>query len=163
MNSEEKRIHSTISAANPLLDEDFCNEVRKSYLLYGDERLPRRIKNMRLAAEIWAAKNQPFGPLRVVEHTAAAEPNFHALLADAQHLLDCDELPCWFTAGRWAENSMSMLYRRRVNEIGLEQVYQELRREYLLAVEQLAKAGFTGSSVNALARISGLSRVVARS
>ena len=34
---EENRIHASLSACNPLNNEDFCDEIRRSYLLYGDD------------------------------------------------------------------------------------------------------------------------------
>jgi len=51
---------------------------------------------------------------------------------------------------------MLNLLRKRVQDTGLQETMAELRREFLLAVEQMAKSGFTGDSIFMLAYIAGL-------
>lgn len=154
---EENRIRDALSAFNPLNNEDFCDEIRRSYLLYGDDKQPRKVANNRMIAGIWreASEDDAF-VTRTARKWHRSEPIFNAILAEAWATIEHDQEPDIPGASDFARRVMLNLLRKRVQDTGLQETMAELRREFLLAVEQMAKSGFTGDSIFMLAYIAGL-------
>jgi len=154
---EENRIRAALSAFNPLNNEGFCDEIRRSYLLYGDDKLPRKVVNNRMIAGIWreASEDDAF-VTRTARKWHRLEPKFNAILAEGWSSLEHDQHPDIPGASCIARDLMVDLLRKRVKDIGVPETMAELRREFLLAVEQLAESGFSGNSLHMLAYIAGL-------
>jgi len=158
MTREEQRILNAVEAFNPLLDEVFRREVGQSFLKYDDDNLPRVYAHMRTVAEIWNAKDSASGSLDVVGDTRAAEPNFHALIADSVNLLKQGRNPDWHVVRVMAENCMRIIRHKFCKENDWDELDALTRTEYLRAIEQLTKTGFSPEALLHLAYISGLAK-----
>ncbi len=157
---EENRIHASLSACNPLNNEDFCDSVRKSYLECEHDELPRAVIDARLIAGLWKeAMQEDSFVTRTAMPLKRAEPIFNAILAESLSAIEQDQHPDFTGAGSLAQRVMVDLLRKRVDEVGLSDTMDELRREYLLAVEQMAECGFSGRSVFMLAYIAGIGQL----
>ena len=91
---EENRIRAALSAFNPLNNEGFCDEIRRSYLIYGDDKLPRKVVNNRMIAGIWreASEDDAF-VTRTARKWHRLEPKFNAILAEGWSSLEHDQHP----------------------------------------------------------------------
>ncbi len=157
MTTFKTEVRNTIAAANPLNSEEFRDEVRKSHLLYDDsEKLPRKIDIKRQITNVWEGAHCEDGQPFELRFNNVAEPNFHAILAEAMASIDMDRDPDLEGSALSARKTLDVLCRRRIKEVGLEAAHEEVVREYLLAVEQLAKDGFTGKSVFMIVYIAAL-------
>lgn len=157
---EENRIHAALSACNPLNNEDFCDDVRKSYLECEHDDLPQAVSDARLIAGLWKeAMQENSFVTRTAMSLTRTEPIFNAILAEGLSAIEQDQQPDLTGAGSLAQQVMVDLLRKRVEEVGVPATMDELRREYLLALEQMAESGFSGGSVFMLAYIAGIGQL----
>lgn len=157
MTKFKTKVRNTIAAANPLNNPDFCDVVKRSHLLYNDgDKLPRNIDAMRQIAKVWEDAHCENGQPFELRFNHWSEPNFHAILAEGMACIDMNRTPDLLGSAHSARKAVDMLCRRKLEEAGLKSAFQEINHEYLLAVEQLSKDGFTGKSIFMLAYIVAL-------
>lgn len=161
MTPTEKRLRNALLAANPVLDDAFCEVLRRAQLLYneGDE-VPEDVATARAIHTLWdEVETDP--EARPCSRMIVKEPGtiFHALLTEALCAIKQGRDIAWDEVAMQAERLTMLLFRQRQQEIGQEALAQELREAYLKAAVGLAKNGDNSQALYLLTGIVALTRL----
>ena len=157
------RIEQKLHSLNPLLDVKFSETLSKDMLFYDedDENAPRAVQNRRLIAGLWSDMRMQ-GTTQIERWSGRLEPSHHAILAEGLKMRARHGPTDFRVLWAAAKTVRKRIVERRIERIGHEAFYMELRQQLLLAIEQLAEYGLTEQSLPAIKDIEWLSSLAHR-